>query len=89
MKNNITWYNKNFRFVFESKSDQFPRMDCIGNMIGFTELPGKRFLIGAGQISKYITEKNAETVLKTAENMKTDKTTIKFRKYGKIEIYTK
>jgi hypothetical protein len=49
----------------------------------------KTFFVGAGQLYKYITDKNAETVIKATEKMKTDKKTIKFRKYGKIEIYVK
>lgn len=81
----ITWYNSNFRFVFtpkdEIKRHINPKYDIRNS---------KRFLIGAGQLSTYLgTEKNAETVLKTAEKMKTDKSTVKFRKYGKIEIYVK
>lgn len=81
----ITWYNKNFRFVF-TPSDEIKRQ--ISLKYDVRNL--KRFLIGAGQLYKYLgTEKNAETVLKTAEKMKTDKSTVKFRKYGKIEIYVK
>jgi|GEM_PF-2658926 len=85
----ITYFNKNFRFVYSSNI-KIPQMDSVGNIVGFTHLQKVRFLIGAGQLSNYLgTEKNAETVLKTAEKMKTDKTTVKFRKYGKIEIYVK
>ena len=81
----ITWYNNNFRFVF-TPSDEIKRQ--INVKYDVKNL--KRFLIGAGQLSNYLgTEKNAETVLKTAEKMKTDKSTVKFRKYGKIEIYVK
>jgi len=78
----ITWFNRNFRFVFSPK---------IEKQLQIFELSknDKRFLVGAGQIKKYITEKNAETVLKEAEKMKTDKKTFKFRKYGKIDIYVK
>ncbi|SHK63434.1 hypothetical protein [Epilithonimonas mollis] len=84
MKNNITWYNKNFRFVFSPNSFIAFQIDCEFDIIN-----SDRFLVGARQLYKYITWKNAEIVLKSAENMKTDKTTIKFRKYGKIEIYVK
>ncbi|RKS98245.1 hypothetical protein [Chryseobacterium defluvii] len=73
----ITWYNKNFRFVYTPKSD-------ISDLTGW-----KRFLIGAGAIQNYVGDKNAETVLKSAQNMKTDKKILKFRKCGKIEIYVK
>ena len=49
----------------------------------------KRFLISINTLPKYITQKNANKVLLKAQKMKTNKTTIKFRKYGKIEIYLK
>lgn len=83
---NITYLNRNFRFVFE------PNQDSIKEVLQFAfsmKYKPRRFLIGAGQLSKYLTEKNAETVIKATEKMKTDKKTIKFRKYGKIEIYVK
>lgn len=79
----ITFFNKNFRFVFTPKENE----QFVLNL--FQTKSDKRFLIGAGSIAEYITKKNAETVLKTAEKMKVDKTTLKFRKYGKVEIYVK
>ena len=81
---NLTYFNKHFRFVYSPNSFISFQVDMQYNIIN-----SDRFLVGAGQLHKYITEKNAETVLKTAEKMKTDKTTIKFRKYGIIEIYVK
>lgn len=83
---NLTYFNKNFRFVFQPNI-AFKKVGG-GIMYEFNFYP-KRFLVGAGQIGKYVTDKNAETVLKTAEKMKVDKTTVKFRKYGKIGIYVK
>lgn len=81
---NKTWYNKNFRFVFT------PKIDDHQNFMLFPfEKKLRRFLIGAGAIHKYIGLKNADTVLKVAENSKKDKITLKFRKCGKIEIYVK
>ncbi|PZQ98876.1 MAG: hypothetical protein DI539_28965 [Flavobacterium psychrophilum] len=81
---NLTFYNKNFRFVYSPNSFISFQVDMQYNIIN-----SDRFLVGAGQLGKYITEKNAQTVLKTAENMKVDKTKIEFGKYGKIEIYVK
>jgi len=78
----LTYFNNQFRFVFSPNEQNW-------YTIHLNKPFNKRFLIGAGQISNYVNEKNAETVLKTAEKMKTDKCTIKFRKYGKIEIYVK
>ena len=83
----ITWFNKNFRFVFTPNFEQINYNYFVDSSYGCYS--SRRFLVGAGSISEYITEKNAETVLKTAEKMKTDKSTVKFRKYGKIEIYVK
>lgn len=48
-----------------------------------------RFLISRNRLSKYISEKNVNKVLRAIETQKTNKSTIKFRKYGKIEIYLK
>jgi len=85
----ITWFNKNFRFVFTPNylNHEFDRF------LIFSKIKPKRshtrYLVGAGRLSYWLTSKNAETVLKTAEKMKTDKSTVKFRKYGKIEIYVK
>ncbi len=49
----------------------------------------KRFLISANRLSNYITDNNANKALQTIQNMQTDKVTLKFRKFGKIEIYLK
>lgn len=48
-----------------------------------------RFLVSINTLSKYITEKNANKVIESTKKLKTNKTTLKFRKYGKIEIYLK
>lgn len=50
---------------------------------------GRRFLVSKNTLHKYITENNANKVLKIAENQTLNKSTIKFRKYGKINIYLK
>lgn len=49
----------------------------------------QRHFIGAGQLSEYLGEKNTETVQKCANAMKSDKHTVKFRKCGQIDIYSK
>lgn len=48
-----------------------------------------RFLVSKNTLKKYITEKNANKVLESIKNQKTNKVTLRFRKYGKIEIYLK
>lgn len=49
----------------------------------------KRFLISHRQLSKYIGLNNANKALCQAQIQKVNKTTLKFRKFGKIEIYLK
>ncbi len=70
-----TYLNKHFRFVYSPKNVQNNKRN--------------RFLIGGGSIASYIGTINALTVQKSALNSKTDKVTLKFRRYGKIEIYVK
>lgn len=48
-----------------------------------------RFLVSHNTLYKYITSKNANKVILHAKNQNVNKTTIKFRKYGKIDIYLK
>lgn len=52
-------------------------------------LRNKRFLVSANRLSNYITDNNANKALQAFKNMQTNKTTLKFRKFGKIEIYLK
>lgn len=68
------YLNHHFRFVLTY-------IDCNGKR--------KRHFIGAGRLSEYLGEKNAETVQKYAISMKTDKYTVKFRKCGQVDIYSK
>lgn len=49
----------------------------------------KRFLISANQLGKYISNENANKLLIRLLNIDTDKGTCKYRKYGKIDFYTK
>lgn len=49
----------------------------------------QRHFVGAGQLIHYLGEKNAETVKKCANSMKSDKHRVKFRKCGQIDIYSK
>lgn len=81
----VTYLNKHFRFVFTPKEDVYGFNPA---MYGEETLK-YRFLIGAGQIQHYIGIANANKVILAALNSKTDKVTVKFRKYGKIEIYVK
>ncbi len=49
----------------------------------------KRFLVSVNQLKNYIGVKNANKALLKADNLKTNKCTLKYRLYGKIEIYLK
>ena len=49
----------------------------------------KRFLISYNRLEFYIGEHNANVARLKRAKSKTDKTTVKFRKYGKIEFYEK
>lgn len=49
----------------------------------------KRFLISYNRLEYYIGENNANVARLRREKSKADKTTVKFRKYGKIEFYEK
>lgn len=49
----------------------------------------KRFLVSMNQLKKYIGLNNANKAFLKAENLKTNKLTLKYRTYGKIEIYLK
>lgn len=71
---NTIYLNHHFRFVLTY-------FDVYGKR--------KRHFVGAGRLSEYIGEKNAETVQKVANSMKTDKHRVKFRKCGQIDIYSK
>ncbi len=70
----IIYLNHHFRFV-----------------LTYYDVNGKRqrHFVGAGQLSKYLGDKNSETVRKCANSMKTDKHRVKFRKCGQIDIYSK
>ena len=72
---NTTFLNKNFRFVFS------PKIKGV--------YKSKRFYVGGGSLSLYISPSNAYIVQKRCLSMKTDKHTLKFRKFGKIDIYVK
>ena len=49
----------------------------------------KRFLISYNRLAYYVGENNANVARLKREKSKADKTTVKFRKYGKIEFYEK
>lgn len=97
---NYTQLNKDFLLVYSPKfqHDLFDLIIyslLISDKNKLTPLGKKhlrkleRKLISFAQLSKYITEKNENKVILATQKMKTDKKTIKFRKYGKIEIYVK
>lgn len=48
-----------------------------------------RFLISFNRLPDYINVKNANICYNRIKKSKLDKTTFKFRKYGKIEFYSK
>lgn len=88
---NYTQLNKDFRFVYT------PNYEFSDNKEWFNKLSynfkisynSKRFLISANSIKYYLGYPNEKKVILATEKMKTDKKTIKFRNYGKIEIYVK
>ena len=88
---NYTQLNKDFLFVYT------PNYEYLDNKIWFKTLSdifqisynSKRFLISANSLSFYLGFQNENKVILATEKMKTYKKTIKFRKYGKIEIYLK
>ena len=49
----------------------------------------KRFLISYNRLEFYIGENNAKTARLRYKKSKADKTTVKFRKFGKLEFYEK
>ena len=55
----------------------------------FTKYPNKRFLVSINQLKKYVGDLNANRTILKAEKLTTDKLTLKFRSYGKLEIYLK
>lgn len=62
-------------FVFEPKSPHF--------------YTNKRFLVSAKRLHFYIGVNNANKCILKNSTQKTDKLTLKFRKFGKIDIYLK
>lgn len=67
--------NKDYRIVYTPKN-------C-------TKYKYKRFFVLAYQLSNYISQENVNKCVLKALSMQTDKITLRFRKYGKIEIYLK
>lgn len=72
--------NKEFRIVFQPKHSSQEL---------FAQNSKKRFLVGAGQLGKYITENNVKSAVLKALSSLEDKTTLKYRKYGRIDFYRK
>ena len=76
-KNDITTIiNRDFRIVLKPKNQMLCRKY-------------REFLVGAGQLHKYITSKNAQASFKRALESSEDRTVVKFRKYGTVRFYVK
>ena len=67
-------FNKEFKIVFQPKEKE-----KFNNK--------RRFAVGAGRLSIYIGESNAQVVFSKCEKLSDDKLRIKFRKHGIIDIY--
>lgn len=67
-------FNKEFKIVFQPKEKE-----KFNNK--------RRFAVGAGRLSIYIGESNAQVVFSKGEKLSDDKLRIKFRKHGIIDIY--
>lgn len=54
------------------------------------EFHGKRrFAVGANSLDRYVGKKNAKTAVSRALNSKDDKCTVRLRKHGRIDFYSK
>lgn len=67
--------NRDFRIVFTEKKEEGKKR--------------KRHFISSNTLNRYVGEHNANRLILAIESIKVDKVTFKFRKYGKIEIYSK
>lgn len=73
---NSSYYNKNFRIVFQPKDKS-----RFNN--------NRRFAVGAGRLAEYIGESNAAVCFRKADEMITDKKRFKFRENGIVDFYVK
>jgi hypothetical protein len=71
----MTKLNRDFRIVFTEKKE-------IGKK-------RKRHFVSANTLKIYIGEDNANKLIESMKSISIDKVTVRFRKYGKIEIYCK
>ena len=69
---NISYFERNYRFVFQPKDPK--------------KYGRKRFYISSGRLQEYIGKHNAETVIRKAEEMTVDKKRLKFRETGVLDI---
>lgn len=69
-------FNKEFYFVYSPSKGLYPDFS-------------PRFLVSVNTLKKYIGENNANKVILKASCLIHDKCTLRFRKYGKIDIYLK
>lgn len=69
------YLNRNYRIVFQPKDA--------------AQYHSRRFAVGAGRLAEYVGASNAAGCFGKAEQMKTDKIRLKFRKMGIVDIYVK
>jgi hypothetical protein len=68
--------NYHFKVVFSPKEPQMYQ-------------DRKRFYISINRLSFYVGQNNSLAVITALKVCTTDKSTMRFRKYGKLEIYSK
>ncbi|MNG22990.1 hypothetical protein D3C85_322570 [compost metagenome] len=71
----ITKINRDFRIVFTAKRIENEKR--------------KRIFVSANTLTLYIGKENANKLIQAIKTIKVDKVTLKYRKHGKIEIYSK
>ena len=79
---NIEWTDFDSKVVNREFLVKFRPKDAQGNEL-------KSRLIGGGQLPKHVGQENAFRAVLRALRSGEDKTTIKLRKYGRIDFYTK
>jgi hypothetical protein len=71
------YLNRDFHFVYQPKDPKVKK------------LLGRRVLIGAWRLHNYIGIDNARKLIKATKKIREDKVSIKYRKYGIVDIYSK
>lgn len=78
--------NRHFKIVFEPKEDWYG-IGSLVQMYGITDRGFRRWAVGAGRLSHYIGESNAQVALEKANESTDDKYQKKFRTQGKVSFY--